>query len=432
MCLILAAATATTPATTNPGVLKQLQFVWGAKVCNCSEASTAPSTAAAASSAPGGAESQVSTSSNSGRRLAQILQRAAASSSVVMSLEEQEHLQQLRKQEWQRQRQQHKIWRRQQLSDVAAQVTAEAYDAYAADEEGLDSQAHLPAFRPSTFASMVAAAVMGLDGNLPGVDRPSTHRMLSVIAPDSRRPCPVLTYPFETLGQINAKAADGGFVCSGGLIGSDRVLTAGHCVWDDRGTQGPFEDLSFAPAQWKKDGKITAPLGKVEWEYVTLFEAYINDPDGEGLGYDVAVITLSKPIGQQLGYLGIRGDPSPCTPSPLSLTLAGYPGDDPEYPIPGGWQGGCFYDVCQVNFSCSVSITNHTCDSYVGQSGAPMYDKQNFVRAVHTLGVLPGFSTTNGAITIQKFILDNVMGYWKETSGFSPAAPGSIGTGSYY
>jgi V8-like Glu-specific endopeptidase len=162
-----------------------------------------------------------------------------------------------------------------------------------------------------------------------------------------------------------------------------------------------------------------------------LFEAYVNDPDGEGLAYDVSVITLKRAVGRTLGYLGIRADTSPCKSAPLVLTLAGYPGDDPEYPIPGGWQGGCFYDTCTVNFSCGVSITNHTCDSYVGQSGAPMYDRENYVRAVHTLGVLPGFSTSNGAITIQKFILDNVMGYWKDTTGFAPAPPGSIGSGYY-
>jgi hypothetical protein len=48
-----------------------------------------------------------------------------------------------------------------------------------------------------------------------------------------------------------------------------------------------------------------------------------------------------------------------------------------------------------------------------------MFDDENYVRAVHTLGVLPGFSSTNGAITIQKFMLDNVMGYWRDTSGYS-------------
>jgi glutamyl endopeptidase len=251
--------------------------------------------------------------------------------------------------------------------------------------------------------------------------------MLSVLAPDEREECPILTYPFTTLGQINAKAADGGFICSGGLIGPDRVLTAGHCVWDDRTTQGPFNNLTFSPAQFKRDGKVTTPLGQVDWDYVTLFEAYVNDPDGEGLAYDVAVITLNRHAGQTLGWLGIRTDTSPCKTAPLLLNLAGYPGDEPTSPRLGGWQGGCFYTTCMVNFSCSVSITNHTCDSYVGQSGAPMYDKDFYVRAVHTLGVLPGFSSTNGAITIQKFILDNVMGYWKDTEGFVPAPPNTIG-----
>jgi V8-like Glu-specific endopeptidase len=247
----------------------------------------------------------------------------------------------------------------------------------------------------------------------------SLHRMLSVIKPDNRLPCPAKTFPFYAMGQIKAKASDGGFVCSGGLIGSNRVLTAGHCVWDDRNAQGPFKDLRFAPGQWKVGTKVESPFGFVDWDYVTLFDSYINDPDGEGLPFDVAVITLTKPVGTELGWLGVRANAPPCRPTPLALNLAGYPGEDPENPRVGGWTGGCYYDRCDVTFSCSVSITNHTCDSYVGQSGAPMYDDDNYVRAVHTLGVLPGFSSTNGAITIQKFMLDNVMGYWRDTDGYT-------------
>ena len=256
----------------------------------------------------------------------------------------------------------------------------------------------------------------GGGGIRPAVAEPeSIHRMLSVIKPDDRVACPVKTFPYDAMGQIKAKASDGGFVCSGGLIGSNRVLTAGHCVWDDRNAQGPFKDLRFAPGQWKVGAKVESPFGFVDWDYVTLFDTYVNDPDGEGLAFDVAVITLSKPVGTELGWLGIRADAAPCRSTPMTLSLAGYPGDDPENPRVGGWAGGCFYDKCDITYSCSVSITNHTCDSFVGQSGAPMYDEENYVRAVHTLGVLPGFSTTNGAITIQKFMLDNLMGYWKDT-----------------
>jgi V8-like Glu-specific endopeptidase len=256
----------------------------------------------------------------------------------------------------------------------------------------------------------------------------SVQRMLSVIKPDQRLPCPVRTFPYAAMGQIKAKASDGGFVCSGGLIGPNRVLTAGHCVWDDRGSRGPFRDLRFAPGQWRDArGRVGSLFGAVDWDYVTLFDAYINDPDGEGLPYDVAVITLHKPVGSELGWLGIKADAPPCRPTPLTLTLAGYPGEDPDNPRPGGWSGGCFYDRCSVSHSCAASITNHTCDSYVGQSGAPMFDSSYFVRAVHTLGVLPGFSTANGAITIQRFMLDNVMGYWKDTDGWQKTDKAALG-----
>lgn len=403
-----------------PGVLKQLQFVWGETVCNCSIAAEAAAAAdlpqaavQVAGNSSSGSSLRLAKSSSSGRRLAEA-STASAESQRLLEV---------------RKRRLHQLWRRQQLSHDA--LAAEAAQ-LGMDSGGSDGGSLHYKHRLSTMLRHASVIGLGMDGNLPLDASPNIHRMLSVITPDTRLPCPLLVYPYKTLGQINAKASDGGFVCSGGLIGEDRVLTAGHCVWDDRDTQGPFQDLSFSPAQWKKDGKVTAPLGQVDWDYVTLFEAYVNDPDGEGLAYDVAVITLKRQVGKTLGFLGIKAEVSPCKTSPLALTLAGYPGDDPEHPIPGGWQGGCFLDTCTVNFSCSVSITNHTCDSYVGQSGAPMYDKDNYIRAVHTLGVLPGFSTSNGAITIQKYILDNVMGYWKESDGFVSAPPGSIGSGSYY
>jgi V8-like Glu-specific endopeptidase len=302
---------------------------------------------------------------------------------------------------------------------AAAESQEPAFDLMQEDDWATAELESLAAMQQSAAVAAMAAAA-GSNGSSVAVPA-SIHRILSVIKPDDRLPCPAKTYPYYAMGQIKAKASDGGFVCSGGLIGSNRVLTAGHCVWDDRNAQGPFKDLRFAPGQWKVSGKTESPFGFVDWDYVTLFDTYINDPDGEGLPFDVAVITLTKPVGTELGWLGIRAAAPPCKSTPLTLTLAGYPGEDPEHPIVGGWAGGCWYDKCDVAYSCSVSITNHTCDSFVGQSGAPMFDQENYVRAVHTLGVLPGFSTTNGAITIQKFLLDNLMGYWRDTDGYTQA-----------
>ena len=61
-------------------------------------------------------------------------------------------------------------------------------------------------------------------------------------------------------------------MCSGGLIGSNRVLTAGHCVWDDRNAQGPFKDLRFAPGQWK----VSVGVGLGYMAFVMLFEGGVE------------------------------------------------------------------------------------------------------------------------------------------------------------
>lgn len=402
-------------------MLKQVQFVWGAPYCNrdCTQPAAAKKAAAAAKAA---------LAVHSSSRIAHSAQRRlqeqhALTDGAVQTLLEQMQARQEARQQW-------------RLAAAAATSAADAMEpsldaefaainaaglkeaAAAADEDDSALQQHSRASSRRNSSAVVVPA--------------SIHRALSVIAPDTRVECPVKAFPYEAMGQIKAKAADGGFVCSGGLIGANRVLTAGHCVWDDRGAQGPFKDLRFAAGQWRDGatGKLGSVFGGVDWDYVTLFDSYVNDPDGEGLPFDVAVITLNKPVGTELGWLGIKAEAPPCRSAPLSLTLAGYPGDDagsPPRPGGGGWAGGCFYDQCDVWHSCGVSITNHTCDSYVGQSGAPMFDDQYYVRAVHTLGVLPGFSTTNGAITIQKFILDNVMGYWRDTEGFTRTKSGGIG-----
>jgi V8-like Glu-specific endopeptidase len=122
-----------------------------------------------------------------------------------------------------------------------AWATAEL-EAAAAIQQGLWSSSSSSSDIPTSSSSRANGSVV-----VPA----SIHRMLSVIKPDNRLPCPVKSFPYYAMGQIKAKASDGGFVCSGGLIGSNRVLTAGHCVWDDRNAQGPFKDLRFAPGQWK-------------------------------------------------------------------------------------------------------------------------------------------------------------------------------------
>jgi len=63
---------------------------------------------------------------------------------------------------------------------------------------------------------------------------------------------------------------------------------------------------------------------------------------------------------------------------------------------------------CRVKFNCTSPSVKHDCDSYVGQSGASMYDKSYYVRAVHILGVLFGVSDLNEGVTMTQFMVDQV------------------------
>ena len=126
----------------------------------------------------------------------------------------------------------------------------------------------------------------------------------------------------------------------------------------------------------------------------------------------------------------MKAERPPCSGvESVNMTLAGYPGDDPFNKADDFFLGGCFVDYCLVKFTCGELMTNHLCDSYIGQSGAPMYDPQYYVRMVHTLGVLQGISTENSGVTITKFILDNVVLEWNRPrldfgSGATPTKAG--------
>jgi V8-like Glu-specific endopeptidase len=197
-------------------------------------------------------------------------------------------------------------------------------------------------------------------------------------------------FPYTAIGQIQTVDSTGLYICTGTLIAPDKVLTAGHCVWNVK--RGAFYyNLNYAPGRWRDAGRIVNPWGVVPWKSVTVFDSFKRDPTS----MDVAVVTLAKPLGSLTGYMGLA---SGCGRN-LQLTTAGYPQDKAP--------GTCMASSCgQRALDCAAPTNVHTCDTKSGMSGAPLWDGKNRVRLIHVAGV-EGRPENRGT-TLTQFLVNTI------------------------
>ena len=112
--------------------------------------------------------------------------------------------------------------------------------------------------------------------------------------------------------------------------------------------------------------------------------------------WDVAVVTLAKPLCSLTGYMGLA---SGCGRN-LALTTAGYPQDKTS--------GTCMAAACQQRaLECDRPTNVHVCDTYSGMSGSPLWDGKNRVRMIHVAGVEG--KGQNRATTMTQFLVNTVM-----------------------
>jgi len=196
------------------------------------------------------------------------------------------------------------------------------------------------------------------------------RRFLEVIGADDRRSCPVMGRPWTAVGQIEVVDGSGMFICTGTLIAPDKVLTAGHCVWNVKRNAFYF-NLNFAPGRYRQGASYVSPFGSIQWKSVTVFDAFKRNPGT----WDLAVVTLQKPVGRAAGTLPVGGG---CLRN-TKLTLTGYPQDKAR--------GTCTMSSCTVPVAaCGTMVSPHHCDTVPGMSGAPLLDASNRVRMIHIAG----------------------------------------------
>ncbi|MFZ8933159.1 MAG: trypsin-like serine peptidase [Bacteriovoracaceae bacterium] len=182
-----------------------------------------------------------------------------------------------------------------------------------------------------------------------------------------------LNYPSRIVGHFRN-------VCTGTLIGPRHILTAGHCVYS-------FKKKSFKSRFIFKPGRIdkeNSPFGTIQWEHVITLKKFI---EGEGFAYDMAMVILSEPIGEKLGWAAIRE-----TKNLSQIKIMGYPGDKPRGTM---WQVEC--PVEEVD----KGIIRHKCDTYGGMSGSGIQMPELNNDYVTLTGVhVFGGDKSNGAVAL--------------------------------
>ncbi|MFZ1775397.1 MAG: serine protease [Rhizobiaceae bacterium] len=184
-------------------------------------------------------------------------------------------------------------------------------------------------------------------------------------------------YPFRTIGQLWTETASGQWgSCSATLIGASTIITAAHCAYShDEGGWG--KTMEFFPGI---NGENDIPFDKVAVTDATILEGFISeykDNYGSVVPWDLAVLNLEKPVGDELGWLSIGSFDKPAS---FKANIVGYPGDKPLATM---WRVAC--DVNKADFDDNNFA--YLCDTYPGSSGSSVYDYNKEKKERIILGV---------------------------------------------
>ncbi|WP_312853949.1 trypsin-like serine peptidase [Thermoactinomyces mirandus] len=222
-------------------------------------------------------------------------------------------------------------------------------------------------------------------------DKPSTE---SIIGSDSRtRVKDPSVYPYRAIVHIESNIGN----CTGWMIGSDTVATAGHCVYDPDSKKW----ASWAKVYPGRNGD-EAPFGSANakrFYSVTGWTVQGNH------NHDYGAIKLDKSVGNQTGWFGYRWQSGSL--NGVNENISGYPGDK-DY-------GTQWEHRDQIRETTTYKLIYNN-DTYAGQSGAPVYQDsyQNCgvcSLAIHANGVYGGKNSNRGT-RITKEVFHN-LNIWK-------------------
>lgn len=220
----------------------------------------------------------------------------------------------------------------------------------------------------------------------------------SVIGPDGRvrvtNTTSAAAYP---IGQIEFNQDGSNFICTGWLIDSNSIVTAGHCAYDPFAT-GPGQDPIIESATWYPGrNAATNPAGgcPVTQVWAPPTEWVVN---GQPY-FDFAVMNFANPgpcqnIDSVTGTYGMFQTPTLNALNNVQVTVQGYPGDKPF---------GTHWKMNGKIKKGNKRFVFYPIDTAGGQSGSPVWRQRasgscvgRCAYAIHAYGVgLPGQGANN-------------------------------------
>ncbi len=164
------------------------------------------------------------------------------------------------------------------------------------------------------------------------------------------------------------------YSCTGFLIGSNTVATAGHCVAPG-GKRGGFYDVTTYKVYVGLNSVVSQqPYGACSAKTLYSVSGWVSNKDSQ---YDYGAIKLNCAIGATTGYFGLRAPTDADLQASPLVRVMGYPGDKTAGTV---W----YADGSVIGYGSR--LIDYNADTYSGMSGSAVFDSAGKAVAVHTTG----------------------------------------------